>query len=72
MPFKIEIVLNHKPILIVLISSIFLLTSVLAQNKKDSLQFNWKVDLSGRRISGTFKQLVAGGGLELKLRYGKS
>lgn len=62
--------LNRKPILIVLISSIFSLTSVLAQNKKDSLQFNLKMDLSSRRISGTFKQLVAGGGLELKLRYG--
>lgn len=39
------------------------------QGQNDSLQYNVDVVLSGRRISGTFQQVVAGGGLKVALHY---
>lgn len=39
------------------------------QNHKDSLLYKVDVNLSGRGISGTFSQVVAGGGLNLDLLY---
>lgn len=54
----------------VLIFSIFSLTSLNAQNSKDSLQFSLQMELSGRKISGTFNQLVAGGGIGIDIKNG--
>ena len=39
------------------------------QSKKDTLQYHLNLSLSGRKISGTFNQLVAGGGFQLDLLY---
>ncbi len=40
------------------------------QSQKDTLQYKIGLDFSGRRISGTFSQLVVGGGVKLDLLYG--
>ena len=39
------------------------------QISKDTLSYKIGLDFSGRRISGTFNQLVAGGGLNVDLLY---
>ena len=39
------------------------------QNQKDTLQYKVDLNFSGRRISGTFKQVVAGGGVNVDLLY---
>jgi len=39
------------------------------QNSKDTLQYKTDLSFSGRRISGTFSQLVAGGGFNVNLLY---
>lgn len=39
------------------------------QNQTDSLQYTVDVNVSGRRITGTFSQVVAGGGLQVNLLY---
>ena len=39
------------------------------QSAKDSVQYKMGLDFSGRRISGTFSQVVAGGGLNLDVQY---
>ena len=39
------------------------------QSQKDSLQYKLDFNFSGRRISGTFSQVVAGGGLRADLFY---
>jgi hypothetical protein len=39
------------------------------QSQKDSLEYKVDVNFSGRRISGTFSQVVAGGGVNVNLRY---
>lgn len=39
------------------------------QGQKDSLEYEVDVNVSGRRISGTFSQVVAGGGLNVELLY---
>ena len=39
------------------------------QSQKDSLQYKVDLSFSGRRISGTFNQVVAGGGLNVDLLY---
>ena len=39
------------------------------QSQRDTLQYKIGLDLSGRRISGTFSQVVAGGGFNLDLQY---
>lgn len=48
-----------------------LLTSLSSygQSQKDSLTSKITLDASGRSIGGTFKQLVAGGGLSFDLQY---
>lgn len=43
--------------------------SVLSQTAKDSVQYNLDFHLSGRKISGTFDQLVVGGGLNVNALY---
>jgi len=40
-----------------------------AQNQKDTLQYQLDLNLSGRKISGTFSQIVVGGGFNLDLLY---
>ena len=62
---------NIKYISISFLSVTMLLTSFSAysQSQKDSLQYKVNLDFSGRRISGTFKQLVVGGGFNLDLLY---
>ena len=40
-----------------------------SQSQKDTLQYKVDLNFSGRRISGTFKQTVAGGGLNVDLLY---
>ena len=39
------------------------------QSMKDSLQYKVDLNISGRKISGTFDQLVAGAGFNVDLRY---
>ena len=39
------------------------------QGQKDSLQYKVDLSVSGRRISGTFSQVVAGGGVNVDLLY---
>jgi len=39
------------------------------QIQKDSLQYKMGLDFSGRRISGTFNQMVVGGGFNVDVRY---
>ena len=39
------------------------------QGQKDTLQYKVDFNISGRRISGTFSQLVAGGGFNVNLLY---
>ncbi len=39
------------------------------QGQKDSLQYNLGLEISGRRISGTFNQFIAEGGFNLDLEY---
>jgi len=39
------------------------------QSQKDTLQYKVDLNFSGRKISGTFKQLVAGGGFNVDLLY---
>lgn len=61
---------NIKYILSFFFIGMILMTSPsYGQNQKDSLQYKIGLDFSGRRISGTFKQVVAGGGLHLDLFY---
>ncbi len=43
--------------------------SSFGQSQKDSVQFKLDLNLSGRKISGTFKQSVVGGGLNLDVLY---
>jgi len=62
--------IEFKFVFNILIFSIFSLTSLKAQNSKDSVQFSIQMELSGRKISGTFNQLVAGGGIGLDIKYG--
>lgn len=40
-----------------------------SQSQKDSVQFKLDINLSGRKISGTFKQLVVGGGFNVDVLY---
>ncbi len=61
---------NHKYyyyliFLVAILSSI----SSFGQAKPDSLQYNVDLNLSGRRISGTFAQVVIGGELNVDLEY---
>ena len=39
------------------------------QSQRDTLQYQVDFDLSGRRISGTFSQVVAGGGFNVDMHY---
>jgi len=39
------------------------------QSQKDTLQYQMDLNFSGRRISGTFSQVVAGGGFNVDLLY---
>ena len=39
------------------------------QSQKDTLEYKVDVNFSGRRISGTFSQVVVGGGVNLNLLY---
>ena len=39
------------------------------QSQKDTLQYKVDLNFSGRRISGTFSQLVVGGGVNVDLLY---
>ena len=41
------------------------------QNQKDTLQYKLDLNFSGRRISGTFNQVVAGGGFNASFLYKK-
>ena len=43
--------------------------SAYGQTDKDTLQYNLELSLSGRRITGTFKQVVVGGGFQVDVLY---
>jgi len=57
---------------IIALAGISFVTSsiIFGQAQKDSLEYNLGVNISGRRISGTFNQVVAGGGFTADLRFG--
>ncbi len=63
--------IEFKFILNIILFSLFSLTILNAQNSIDSLQLILKLEISGRKISGTFNQLVAGAGIGLDIQNGK-
>ncbi len=62
--FKIKYIRNSFLVGLLLIGF-----SSFSQSQKDSVQFKLDINLSGRKISGTFKQLVVGGGFNVDVLY---
>lgn len=56
-------------LLFIILGLLFTPISAKGQTPKDTLQYKIGLDISGRKISGTFKQTVAGGGINLDLLY---
>ena len=52
-----------------LIGMLLMSFSSYGQNQKDTLAYEVDLNFSGRRISGTFKQVVVGGGFNVDLLY---
>jgi len=62
--------INTKYMLTIFFIGMFLMSlPSYGQSQKDSLQYKVDVNLSGRRISGTFSQLVVGGGFNADVLY---
>ena len=52
-----------------IVAMFFISFNTYAQSQKDTLEYKLDLNFSGRMISGTFNQLVAGGGFNIDLRY---